>query len=404
MNSLITCSQRRCLAWLFLGLWLLLHALSPWVGWQAQAQTTTGTILGTVIQRDATPVPGAIVRILNKVNGLTRTARTDARGVYRFDLILPGLYDIRAQADGFRENAIENFIVEVNREKIIQPPPIILEPPTAPAPAPTPSPTVPGQPPAPTPGTTQANIADAALRGSATAEFILALPLRGIRNFDTFALLAPGVAPPPSFFGVNGPGIGPNVGGGSLWSMAFGRAATTSPLTAPTTMTRTWAGGGAVTSPRHPSPLRVSGNFRSPPCWPMPKAGATAAGRSTSSRVPVRTSFTATCTRFSTTSGSMRAMPLIFAPARYGLASRPSPVTSQGLRWVAPSGKTAGTFSRRLSGLASIAPRRHTLPSRRPLSGRRRWPSAAFPACWGAICSICTPCPTIRAARTASIP
>ncbi len=216
MNCVITRSQRQLFVWLLLGLWLLLHALSPWVGCkQAQAQTTTGTILGTVIQRDATPVPGAIVRILNKVNGLTRTARTDARGVYRFDLILPGLYDIRAQADGFRENAIENFIVEVNREKIIQPPPIVLDPPTAPAP-PAPTPTTPGQPPAPTPGTTQANIADAALRGSATAEFILALPLRGIRNFDTFALLTPGVAPPPSFFGVSGPGIGPNVSGGEF--------------------------------------------------------------------------------------------------------------------------------------------------------------------------------------------
>ncbi|MFQ3590787.1 MAG: carboxypeptidase-like regulatory domain-containing protein, partial [Chloracidobacterium sp.] len=185
--------RRRLLGWLLVGLWLVSLPVGRWSAWQVEAQTTTGTILGTVIQRDTTPVPGAIVRILNKVNGLTRTARTDTSGVYRFDLILPGLYDIRAQADGFRENAIENFIVEVNREKIIQPPPIVLDPPTAPLPTPTAPASAPGQPPAPTPGTTQANIADAALRGSATAEFILALPLRGVRNFDTFALLAPGV-------------------------------------------------------------------------------------------------------------------------------------------------------------------------------------------------------------------
>ncbi len=197
-----------CLIWLALALVFIQESVT-------QAQTTTGTILGTVIQRDKTPVPGAIVRIINKLNGLTRVARTDAGGVYRFDLILPGLYDIRAQADGFRENAIENFVVEVNREKIIQPPPIVLEPPTAPAPAPA-APAPSGALPLPTPGTTQANIADPALRGSATAEFILALPLRGIRNFDTFALLAPGVAPPPAFFGANGPGIGPNVGSGDF--------------------------------------------------------------------------------------------------------------------------------------------------------------------------------------------
>lgn len=219
MRDLFTCAltkalRRRAVAGLVVGVCLLAGLLSPQPG--AQAQTTTGTILGAVIQRDKTPVAGAIVRITNKLNGLTRTARTDADGFYRFDLILPGLYDIRAQADGFRENAIENFIVEVNREKIIQPPPIILEPPTAPAPAPTaPAPT-PGAPPPPTPGTTQANIADPALRGSATAEFILALPLRGVRNFDTFALLSPGVAPPPAFFGVSGPGVGPNIGGGDF--------------------------------------------------------------------------------------------------------------------------------------------------------------------------------------------
>jgi hypothetical protein len=123
MNCTITCLKRQRVVWLLIGIWLVLHALVPWSGWQSYAQTTTGTILGTVIRQDTTPIAGAIVRIFNKVNGLTRTARTDARGVYRFDLILPGLYDIRAQAEGFRENAIENFIVEVNREKIIQPPP-----------------------------------------------------------------------------------------------------------------------------------------------------------------------------------------------------------------------------------------------------------------------------------------
>ncbi|OYT72051.1 MAG: hypothetical protein CFK52_06025 [Chloracidobacterium sp. CP2_5A] len=220
MNRIIG-RARWFLTRLVVGLWLVLQPLNPWLGRSAQAQTTTGTVLGTVIQRDATPVPGAIVRILNKVNGLTRVARADARGVYRFDLILPGLYDIRAQAAGFRENAIENFIVEVNREKIIQPPPIVLDPPTTPAPAPSaPASSAPGSPlgapPPPSPGTTQANIADAALRGSATAEFILSLPLRGIRNFDTFALLSPGVAPPPAFLGATGPGIGPGIGGGDF--------------------------------------------------------------------------------------------------------------------------------------------------------------------------------------------
>jgi hypothetical protein len=39
-----------------------------------------------------------------------------------------------------------------------------------------------------------------------------ALPVPGPRSFDTFALLVPGVAPPPQSLGTNGPGVSPGVG------------------------------------------------------------------------------------------------------------------------------------------------------------------------------------------------
>ncbi len=199
-------------------LWFGLAPIAPVV----LAQTTTGTILGLVIQVDLkTPVPGSIVRIVNNANGLARVTRSDATGTYRFDLILPGVYTITATADGYKPNAIQNFIVEVNREKVIKPPPIVLDSTTAPVTQPPVNPpTVATQPntppPPPTQGTTQANTADPTLRSSATAEFILSLPLRGVRNFDSFALLSPGVSPPPAFFGANGPGVGSELGGGDF--------------------------------------------------------------------------------------------------------------------------------------------------------------------------------------------
>lgn len=202
--------------------------LAVWFGFSPLAsviaQTTTGTILGLVIQTDLkTPVPGALVRIVNNANGLARVTRSDASGTYRFDLILPGVYTITATASGFLPNAIQNFVVEVNREKVIKPPPIVLDTATTtnPTPTPTPTPTATAAPPStppppPTAGTTQANTADPTLRSSATAEFIISLPLRGVRNFDSFALLSPGVSPPAAFFGANGPGVGSELGGGDF--------------------------------------------------------------------------------------------------------------------------------------------------------------------------------------------
>ncbi|MBX7219912.1 MAG: carboxypeptidase-like regulatory domain-containing protein [Blastocatellia bacterium] len=184
-------------------------------------QTTTGTLLGIVIDQQSNGILNGIVKFVNTANGLARTARTDATGTYRFDLVPPGIYDITASAEGFQPNAILSYVVEVNREKLVKPPPIKLLPVTAP---PAPTTTTPGATPSnPTQGV-QANAADIALRGSATAEFITALPLSGIRSFDTFALLIPGVAPAPATYGANGPGIGIGVGTAGQFSVNGNRA------------------------------------------------------------------------------------------------------------------------------------------------------------------------------------
>ncbi|MEW6731108.1 MAG: TonB-dependent receptor [Acidobacteriota bacterium] len=180
-------------------------------------QTTTGTLIGTVVDVQNGPIAGVLVQVVNTTNGFGYGRRTDTTGTYRIDFLPAGVYDIKAEAEGYQPNLIPNYLVEVNREKVIKPPPIQLLPVSAP-PAPTPPANLPA------PGTLQANIADATLRGSATAEFITALPLAGIRSFDTFALLVPGVAPPPATFGANGPGIGPGVGTAGQFSVNGQRA------------------------------------------------------------------------------------------------------------------------------------------------------------------------------------
>lgn len=168
---------------------------APVLAWQ----TITGTLSGRVIDESLTPLVGVVVRVTHLSNGFVYAKKTDLQGIYRIDFLPAGEYRIEASKEGYKSNIIERFVAEVNREKVIKPPPIQLIPVSLPQPV-----TVPQN----IAGVLQANIADSTLRGSATTEFITALPLTGIRSFDAFALLVAGVLPAPTTNGVSGPGIG----------------------------------------------------------------------------------------------------------------------------------------------------------------------------------------------------
>jgi Carboxypeptidase regulatory-like domain/TonB-dependent Receptor Plug Domain len=66
-----------------------------------QAQTAAGTITGTVTDASGAVIPGATVTIENPVSGLSRTAKTDASGQYRFTNLPFNPYHLTARADGF---------------------------------------------------------------------------------------------------------------------------------------------------------------------------------------------------------------------------------------------------------------------------------------------------------------
>lgn len=82
---------------LLLGAWAL--GPSP-----AAAQTgQTAALLGTVTDATGQPVSGATVTAASSaLPGGARSAATDAAGVYRFPSLPPGLYRLRAEADGFK--------------------------------------------------------------------------------------------------------------------------------------------------------------------------------------------------------------------------------------------------------------------------------------------------------------
>ncbi|HTZ59715.1 MAG TPA: TonB-dependent receptor [Acidobacteriaceae bacterium] len=65
------------------------------------AQTTAGTIAGTVTDTSGAVIPDATVTIENPVSGLTRAAKTDPGGQYRFTNLPFDSYHLVAKAPGF---------------------------------------------------------------------------------------------------------------------------------------------------------------------------------------------------------------------------------------------------------------------------------------------------------------
>ncbi|MDI6845725.1 MAG: TonB-dependent receptor [Candidatus Saccharicenans sp.] len=61
----------------------------------------TGSITGTVTDESGSPLPGVSVTISSPSLMGTRSAVTDARGVYRFPALPPGTYTVKAELQGF---------------------------------------------------------------------------------------------------------------------------------------------------------------------------------------------------------------------------------------------------------------------------------------------------------------
>ncbi|MES1260279.1 MAG: carboxypeptidase regulatory-like domain-containing protein, partial [Acidobacteriota bacterium] len=75
---------------------LLLFSSPVW----AQSNSTA-TLSGTVTDATESVVPNVAITATNPDTQLTRRAATDAGGVYRFDLLPPGNYDLKAEHPGF---------------------------------------------------------------------------------------------------------------------------------------------------------------------------------------------------------------------------------------------------------------------------------------------------------------
>jgi iron complex outermembrane receptor protein len=79
--------------------------------WPAHAQEQTGRVSGTVIDQSGGAVVGAKVVVRNLGTGATRDVESNKSGVFAFDGLSDGTYELTADADGFQHLIREGIIV-----------------------------------------------------------------------------------------------------------------------------------------------------------------------------------------------------------------------------------------------------------------------------------------------------
>jgi len=87
-----------------------LAGVSPY----AFAQTTSGDLVGTVLDPSGAGVPNANVEATNVETNVKTTATTNARGEYRFSNLLIGRYDVTANATGFTATSLHGVQILLN--------------------------------------------------------------------------------------------------------------------------------------------------------------------------------------------------------------------------------------------------------------------------------------------------
>jgi len=80
-----------------------------------QAQTTTGSLKGTVTDPTGAVVAGATVTAVNVATGAQRIAESNDAGIFDFQTLQPGKYNITVDAKGFKKSVSRDVIVSVTQ-------------------------------------------------------------------------------------------------------------------------------------------------------------------------------------------------------------------------------------------------------------------------------------------------
>ena len=80
------------------------------------AQGNFGRILGTVTDQTGAVVAGATVTVMDTERGTNRVLTTDAAGEYNAPTLIPGIYTVRVEANGFKRLERPSILLEVGKE------------------------------------------------------------------------------------------------------------------------------------------------------------------------------------------------------------------------------------------------------------------------------------------------
>jgi hypothetical protein len=96
---------------------LLVLALAVLSIWNAKAQSTFGSIIGSIQDQSGAVVPGVAIEITNLDTQATRTATSNEAGQYSILNLLEGRYSLVATKAGFSANHIEQIVLEARQER-----------------------------------------------------------------------------------------------------------------------------------------------------------------------------------------------------------------------------------------------------------------------------------------------
>src|SRR2546427_1875819 len=81
----------------------------------AFAQTSRGTVTGAVTDPQGAVIQGATAELRNIGTNQTRTSTTNESGLFRFDAVDLGIYDLKINAQGFKSYTAKGIEVQANR-------------------------------------------------------------------------------------------------------------------------------------------------------------------------------------------------------------------------------------------------------------------------------------------------
>jgi len=81
----------------------------------AQAQVSSASISGTVMDNSGAVTPGVKVTLSDPGAGFVRTFTTDSAGLYSFTLVPPGTYTLTVEKEGFQTYVQKGIVLEVGQ-------------------------------------------------------------------------------------------------------------------------------------------------------------------------------------------------------------------------------------------------------------------------------------------------